>query len=100
MYKIKTKYGETYDVTLKFGKYSNGRTAIELIDCEDGFPLMTATVNLPDAEIQDDEVIIKNYSENEGVLEFLIKNEIVSPPTRTIPTGWVTCQVVKLLKTN
>jgi hypothetical protein len=55
---------------------------------------MTATVNVPDEHIEPDEVIIKNYSENEGCLPFLITNGVVSPAER-----WVGSQmaVVKLL---
>lgn len=97
MYTLKTAY-ETYNVRLKFAKYNNGRTAIEIIDVEDGCPVMMATVNLPEAVINDDEVIIKNYSENEGVLEFLIENGIVSKPLRTVSSGWVTCPIVRFLK--
>jgi hypothetical protein len=97
MYTLKTQY-ETYNVSLEFGKYNNGRTAIELIDLEDGCPVMMATVNLPDVSLSDDEVIIKNYSENEGVLEFLIENGIVSKPLRTVSSGWVTCPIVRFLK--
>lgn len=97
MYTLKTQY-ETYDVRLKFGRYHNRRTAIEIIDLEDGCPVMMATVNLPDVSLSADEVIIKNYSENEGVLEFLIENGIVSAPVRSVSSGWVTCPVVKLLK--
>jgi hypothetical protein len=55
-------------------------------------------VNMPAVVLEKDEVIIKNYSENEGVLEFLIENGIVSKPLRTVESGWVTCPVVKLLK--
>jgi hypothetical protein len=97
MYVLKTQHAE-YNVFLKKGKYSNGRTAIELIDAEDGCPVMTATVNIPDAHLEKDEIIIKNYSENEGVLDFLIENGITSKPDRWIASGWVTCPVVKLLK--
>jgi hypothetical protein len=55
-------------------------------------------VNIPGTVLEKDEVIIKNYSENEGVLEFLIENGIVSKPLRTVSSGWVTCPIVKLLK--
>ena len=96
MYVLKTEHAE-YNVFLKRKKYSNGRTAIELIDAEDGCPVMTATVNIPDAHLEKDEIIIKNYSENEGVLDFLIENGITSKPDRWITSGWVTCPVVKLL---
>lgn len=97
MYVLKTPY-ETYNVSLKTGKYTDGRTFLQLIDTEDGCPVMMATVNIPDAHLEKDEVIIKNYSENEGVLEFLIENGIVSKPLRTVSSGWVTCPIVKLLK--
>jgi len=57
---------------------------------------MMATVNIPAVVLEKDEVIIKNYSENEGVLEFLIENGIVSQPLRWVASGWVTCPIVKL----
>jgi len=97
MYTLKTPYAE-YNVYLKKGKYWNGQTSIVLIDDEDGCQVMVATVNIPDAQLEKDEVIIKNYSENEGVLDFLIENGITSKPDRWIASGWVTCPVVKLLK--
>lgn len=97
MYKLKTPYSE-YQVELAKGSYSNGRTAIELIDAEDGCPVMVATINVPEVELAEGEIIIKNYSENEGVLEFLQENEIVGPVKRNIGTGFVSCPVVDLLK--
>lgn len=97
MYTLKTPYSE-YQVELAKGSYSNGRTAIELIDAEDGCPVMVATINVPEVELAEGEIIIKNYSENEGVLEFLQENEIVGPVKRSIGTGFVSCPVVDLLK--
>ena len=93
---FKTPYAE-FNVDIRRKRYSNGRLALELIDVEDGAPVMTATVNIPEAYLEKDETIIKNYSENEGVLEFLIENKIVSEPVRHISNGWVTCPVVKIL---
>ena len=92
-YQLKTPYAE-YTVILSAGSYANGRRAIRILDAEDGSPVMTATVNVPDEPIEPDEVIIKNYSENEGCLPFLITNGVVSPVKR-----WVGSQmaVVKLL---
>lgn len=92
---LKTPYDE-YDVIIQRKRYSNGRLALEIIDVEDGCPVMVATVNIPEANLKPDEVIIKNYSENEGVLEFLIENGIVSEPVRHIPSGWVTFPIVKI----
>ena len=96
-YTFKGKYS-TYQVYLRFGKYGNGRTAIELIDAIDHCPVMVATVNVSEYSLlQPGEVIIKNYSENEGVLEFLIENGIIGRPKTWIATGWVTVPVVDLL---
>ena len=89
----------SYFVTPKWGTYRvNGRTSLELIDVHDGELVMVATVNLTDERINEDELIIKNYSENEGVLESLQKAEIVGPVLRTVHTGFVTASVVKRLK--
>lgn len=91
--KLKTPYSE-YDVILSWGKYGNGRRALEIIDSEDGCPVMVATVNIPEVPLAENEVIIKNYSENEGVLEFLQENGIVGPVKRQVGTGFVSCPVV------
>ncbi len=92
-YQLKTNYAE-YTVILTGGSYANGRKAIRILDAEDGSPVMTATVNVPDEHIEPDEVIIKNYSENEGCLPFLIANGVVSPVERWVGHGMA---VVKLL---
>lgn len=96
-FKLTTPY-DNYTVIPQWGNYSNGRIALELIDAEDGETVMVATVNIPDAMIEKDELIIKNYSENEGVLEALQKEGIVGPIIKTVRTGFVTCPVVKKLK--
>lgn len=96
MYTLKTPYSE-YNVTISKRKYSNGRTSLQIIDAEDGFPVMTATTNVPEVELAENEIIIKNYSENEGVLEFLQENGIVGEVKRTIGIGFVSVPVVELL---
>lgn len=84
---------------LKFGKYRNDRLVIELIDAKDESPALVATVNLPNVNLGDKEIIIKDYSENEGVLKALQEKKIVGPIKRNIPTGWVLVPVVDLLIT-
>jgi hypothetical protein len=65
-----------------------------MIDAEDGMPYTTASVSIPD--LTKEEVGIKNYSENEGVLTFLLENNIVEPPHRFVQSGFVTIPVCKL----
>jgi len=90
-----------YKCQVIFSKYRNGRTAIRLIDTEDSSPVLTATINIPDIKkLGTDEAIIKNYSENEGVLDTLIDAGYISEPIYWITTGHVSYPVCKLLKTE
>lgn len=82
--------------SLSRGKYPNKRLAITLTD-EEGYPCNRVTVNLPDVSLEDGEIIIKDYSENEGILDCFIENKIVSKPLRHVNSGFVRLPVVKLL---
>jgi hypothetical protein len=97
IYKYVGEYG-CYNVQIEFTKYSNGRPAIELIEAETGEPILTATVNIPDVDLKGREIVIKNYSENEGVLGFLLQHSIVGPVKREIGIGFVSCPVVDLIQ--
>ena len=55
-----------------------------------------ASVNLPEA-LASDEVAIKNYSENEGILQELMRLNIISEPMRYIDIGYVTIPICKIL---
>jgi hypothetical protein len=80
---------------LSLGRYTNGQNLISLT-CEDGCPYATATVSL-DAELEGDEVLIKNYSENAGMEEALLAaGVIVGEPVREITSGFVSIPVYKL----
>jgi hypothetical protein len=76
--------------------YSNERVAIELIDVEDGELVATATVNIPEEKIEKDEIIVKDYSENEGMLKALTDAGIVTKVNRHVRTGYVECPVCKV----
>jgi len=95
---MKVKF-ERWDCVLKFPKYRNGRTAIELVN--DVAPyletILIASVNLPDEEIGKDEICIKNHSENEWILDILVKAKVVSEPIRYADSGFVRIPICKLL---
>jgi formylmethanofuran dehydrogenase subunit D len=86
-----------WDVKIIFSKYNNDRVAIVLVDAIDGEQIAVGTVNIPEAPIANDEVIIKDYSENEGMLQFLIDNKIVENTGNYIDSGFVSCPVCKIL---
>lgn len=84
---------DSYDVFLNITNYrNNGRKAIQLLDAEDGCPFMMVTVNVPEVELAEDEIIVKNYSENEGVLQFLIQNNLVQGVERWVGRDMAVCK--------
>jgi hypothetical protein len=93
-YELKTTYANYSVHIINAGSYANGRRAIRIVDAEDSAAVMTATVNMPDVDLKEGEIIIKNYSENEGCLPFLVANGVVSPAIRWVDHGMA---VVKLL---
>jgi hypothetical protein len=56
-----------------------------------------ATVNLPEHDLQPGEIFVKTWSENDEMLDFLLRNIIVSDTGRNVPTGYVKARVCKLL---
>ena len=90
---------EDIQVTVNIRHYNNGRPAIELLEMDPDYgptPYMTASVNLPDVLLQPNEVLIKDYSENEGITNFLAKHNIVTPTNNWVRSGYVEVQVCVL----
>jgi hypothetical protein len=74
------------EVALSFTKYKrNGRTCLRLMAVKDGVeaePVAVCTVNLPDIAMSENEVAIKTWYENVGMLGWLMDHGIVSAPQR------------------
>jgi hypothetical protein len=86
--------GEELEVL--FQRYQGGHNCIRL-QSFNGEPYATASINDPEADLKAGEVIIKNYSENEGVLEALEEAGIVEP-LYLLYYGCTNGVVCKLLK--
>lgn len=82
--------------TLYLQRYENRRLCIRLIDSDDT-PYACATVNVPEAELARDEVLVKNWSENRGILAALLKAGVVKDTGRTVTTGHAKANVVRLM---
>ena len=90
---MKVKFKQ-WDCTVRWALYGNGNTAIELIGTN-GERITKATVNTG-ALLMETEVAIKNYSENEGMLDALLAAGIILPPHDEISCGFVTAPVCLL----
>ena len=92
---IKLTHGTYKNCYLLFGQYQNKRTAIQ-IQYNDQ-PLMKATVNIPVADLEPNEVVIKNYAENEGIMQALIDAEVIEDTGKFIYAGYSIANICKLL---
>jgi hypothetical protein len=77
--------------------YSNHRLALQVEDARTGEPMAVATVNLPDEKLAPNEIAVKDYSENEGMVDTLVKGDIIEPiASRYILSGYVTIGIYML----
>ena len=84
----KSKYGTYQNCVFVKGKYENGNLALQIISNEEG-PITTVTIN-PGQKIPSSYIAIKNYSENEGMVEFLQSLGIIGTNIICIiPSGYV-----------
>lgn len=65
------------ECSVLFNEYENGNIAILLMD--GGTRYAIATINDPELELEGDQVLIKDYSENIGMVKALQEAEIVQP---------------------
>jgi hypothetical protein len=89
-------FGERYLLFIRTETYRDGKIRIQLYDSVDGTPYATATTNIEE-NLEQGEVAIKDWSENEGILEFLVQNQIVKEPHRFVKSGYVKVPICELI---
>lgn len=88
-----------WDCLLRRDKYLVGdRICLQLVDANNGELIATATVNLPETPLEDGEVFIKDYSENEGMLDALVEAGVVEDTGRRVLSGFVSIPVCRILE--
>lgn len=87
-YYLKTKYAN-YKAVMRIGTYGNGTPALRFEIARTGEPILTASVALDTKPSNDDNILIKNWSENEGIQIWLEKNGLIGPPIMHHPTGFI-----------
>lgn len=87
-----------WECRLEWSHYEyNKQPALTLLDAETSEPIAKATTCI-DYDFAEDETAIKDYSENEGMLETLIEAGIVEPTGAIHHSGYVAIPIVKILK--
>lgn len=91
-----TKYAQLTNASVYFAQYDNGRVGF-FIRSDDNYDRITPTVILNVDIFNSDYVLIKDYAENEGMLDELIRHGIVEPKiVARIPVEFVQIPIVKL----
>jgi hypothetical protein len=84
------------DYRVQIQKYGNGRPAIVLVGPK-GDTAAVATINTPDVRLLPNQVLIKDYSENAGMLAALENAGLVKAMGIYIRSGHVSVPVCDLL---
>lgn len=90
------QFGRPHHLELNRQIYVNCQNALTLT--EDAEPYCVLTVSMPQDPQAPDEFYIKAYSENEGLYEQLVAQDILSPPHRFLRSGYVSIPVCRLLQ--
>ena len=76
------------------GLYHNNQWALELLD-ENGSVQTRITVCV-DEDLKENEIAIKDYSENDGMWIWLVDNDLIEDVYYEIPAGYAIIKVSKL----
>jgi hypothetical protein len=95
----KSRYESYPNCTFKTDKYHNGNLALQIVD-DEGL-IATCTVNGRAVFTNGDIIGIKDYSENEGMVDFLKSIGIIEDrPTYKEISGFVTIPYFKLTESG
>lgn len=75
---------KSWSCTTVWGFYGNGRVGLRLV--EGDVPVATATLNTA-IRVDLDEIIVKDYQENEGMLDALLTAGVVEPSFQAVYIG-------------
>jgi len=64
---------------------------------EENEPYMVASTDVEHIELEPDEILIKNYAENTGILPALVKAGIVAKPHESVKSGFVKIDICQLI---
>lgn len=93
--KFKTKYG-SYNVKILPKIYMNGRLALLMVDDPGGEPVTTITINTPETHLEPGEIAVKNYTENEGMEDFLLANKLATDTGRFANGHYINAPIMKI----
>lgn len=94
-----TAWGHTTECRPEVSQYSNGRLALSLLyfdeEMQGWLPHAKITVNLPDQHLNPGEFFVKDWAENEPIVEALLEAGWLERTGREVLSGYVAPQVMR-----
>lgn len=95
-----TSFGDDLVLLPEFNTYTNGRLAVSLLykdtEFDTFFPFAKVTVNMPEIHLNEGEVLVKDWSENEALVAHLVEQGWIIPTGREVSSGFVFPMVATL----
>lgn len=82
---------------LEYFNYSSGRQGILAVDKNNDLNKFAITLNVPDVNVNLNEIIIKNHDFNNGILDLLIEVGVVDKQVKPIKLGFNKVYLSKLI---
>ena len=84
-------YGE--EIEMKETQYRNKRAAIQLVSAETGEPYGMLTVNIPEFPLDEEEILVKAWSENEPYRAPALATGLFQDTGKRAPAGFTEAEV-------
>ena len=89
--------GNVYHGILDAGLYTDNRMALFFVDTQTHETIAKATIHVPAlVNMEYDRVVIKDYSENEGMMHSLLRENLIHWPEGTISLGYTEGKICQL----
>ncbi len=89
--------GEEYPVVLVVDNYQSGKAPAIMLEDTDGELFCTLTCNIPGTRLEENEVLIKTWSENEEIAASILASGLLKDTGKRVPTGFVQAQIWEAL---
>jgi len=93
---ILTSSKKIFGKKLQVKRYHNGQLALSVHD-EDGQPLAELSIMDNSVGLRSNEFILKDYSENEGLIQEYIQSNIITSSDRFVLIGPRLCPICQLV---
>ena len=86
-------YKDYQHANLYLSRFITEDVPVLIIALNESNIIAICNINPEEYYLNDFEFVIKDYSENEGMMEWLVANNLMEPPHGLYPSGWVAMPV-------